>query len=206
MPRRARRKFGASQKERIFFACLPDAETAARIHAFAEARKPELGLEASLTLPGHLHVTLFHLGDWGAFPDEVARLAKAAAVQVETPPFDVAFTRAESFRNRTGVHPFVLTGASAPWQALHGALATALKQTGLGGATQGEFRPHVTLAYDKLRIKPFRIEPLSWTVREFVLVHSLLGRTTHDHLARWPLREPQHEDQFSRPRPRAGGP
>ena len=188
MPRRVRRKFGASQKERIFFACLPDAQTAARIHAVAEAIKREQGLEAALILPGHLHVTLFHLGDWGAFPDEVVRLAKAAAGQVETASFDVAFARAESFRNRIGIHPFVLTGDIAPWQALHAALAAALKRVGLGAATQGEFRPHVTLAYDKTRIRPFRIEPVSWTVRDFALVHSLLGKTTHNHLATWPLR------------------
>jgi 2'-5' RNA ligase len=202
MPRRVRRKFGASQKERIFFACLPDAETAARIHAFAESQGRGRGLEAALILPEHLHVTLFHLGDWAAFPDEVVRLAREAAGQVEAAPFDVAFARTESFRNRTGVHPFVLTGDIAPWQVLHGALGAALKRAGLGGATQGEFRPHVTLAYDKLRLKPVRIAPLSWTVRDFVLVHSLLGKTTHAHLGRWPLRE----QPLSRAGPRAGGP
>jgi 2'-5' RNA ligase len=31
------------------------------------------------------------------------------------------------------------------------------------------------------------IEPIEWTVREIVLVHSLLGRTTHRHVARLPL-------------------
>jgi 2'-5' RNA ligase len=208
MPRHARRKFGASQKERIFFACLPDAETAARIHAFAEARKREHGLEAALILPEHLHVTLFHLGDWGAFPDEIARLAKEAAALVETAAFDVAFTRAESFRNRTGVHPFVLTGDIAPWHALHGALGSALKRVGLGGATQGEFRPHITLTYDKARLKSFWIDPVSWTVRDFVLVHSLLGKTTHNHLGRWTLRgqAQPHEERLSRAGPRAGGP
>jgi 2'-5' RNA ligase len=187
MTKRVRRKFGASQKERIFFACLPDAGAAVRIHAFAETQKRERGLEAALILPGHLHVTLFHLGDWAAFPDEVVRLAKEAAAQAQTTPFDVAFTRAESFRNRTGVHPFVLTGDIAPWHGFHAALGAALKRVGLGAATQGEFRPHVTLAYDKVRIKPFRIEAVSWTVRDFVLVHSLLGKTTHAHLGRWTL-------------------
>jgi RNA 2',3'-cyclic 3'-phosphodiesterase len=67
-------------------------------------------------------------------------------------------------------------------------LGAALKRAGLGAATQGDFQPHVTLAYDKLRLKPFAVEPVSWTVREFVLVHSLLGRTTHIPLGRWPLR------------------
>jgi 2'-5' RNA ligase len=34
----------------------------------------------------------------------------------------------------------------------------------------------------------FAIFPdIAWRVREFVLVHSLLGRTVHLPLARWPL-------------------
>jgi RNA 2',3'-cyclic 3'-phosphodiesterase len=34
------------------------------------------------------------------------------------------------------------------------------------------------------------VEPIEWTVTEFVLVHSLLGRTTHRVLARFPLISP----------------
>jgi 2'-5' RNA ligase len=187
--RRPRRKFGASQKERIFFACLPDAGTAAQIHARAEMFKREHGFQGTLILPEHLHVTLFHLGDWATLPEEIVRLAKDAASQVDTAPFEVAFTRAESFRNSTGVCPFVLTGdkdASA-WRGLHVALSNALKKVGLGGATQGEFKPHVTLVYDKVRVKPKAIESVTWTVRDFVLVHSALGKTAHRHLGRWPL-------------------
>jgi 2'-5' RNA ligase len=189
MPPHPRRKFGPSQKERIFFACLPDEKTAARIYALAEALKAEHGLTGNLILPDHLHVTLFHLGDWAALPEEVVRLAKEAAGQVAAAPFDVTFKRAESFRNRTGIYPFVLTGDAAQWHGLHAALGAALKRAGLGGATQGDFQPHVTLVYDKIRIKPFAVGPVSWTAREFVLVHSRLGKTEHIHLGRWPLRE-----------------
>ena len=64
MPPKARRKFGPSQKERIFLAALPDPATAARIHALAETLKREHGFTGNLILPEHLHVTLFHLGDW----------------------------------------------------------------------------------------------------------------------------------------------
>src|SRR5580698_8782900 len=137
-PRRPRRKFGPSQKDRIFLACLPDAETAARIHALAETLKAQHGLEGTLILPEHLHVTLFHLGDWNGLPDAIVSYARAAAEKVRTMPFEVTFTRAESFRNRTGVFPFVLTGdkTALAWQPLHTTLGAALKESGLGGATQ----------------------------------------------------------------------
>ena len=187
MPQRARRKFGASQKERIFFACLPGTALAARIHAMAEELKAEKGFEANLILPEHLHVTLFHLGDWAALPDEVVRLAKEAASQVKAARFEVAFARAESFRNRTGVYPFVLTSEIAPWQGFHSVLGATLQKIGLGGATKGEFKPHMTLTYDELRVKPMAVATISWTVRDFVLVHSQLGKTTHNHLGRWTL-------------------
>jgi 2'-5' RNA ligase len=187
MPRRARRKFGPSQKERIFFAALPDAETAARMYARAEDFRCEHGFTGTLILPEHLHVTLFHLGDWAALPEEIVKFAKDAAERVKAALFEVAFPRAESFRNSTGVFPFVLTGDAKEWETLYTQLAAALTKVGLGGATRGEFKPHVTLVYDKVRVKPLKIEPITWTVRECVLIHSVLGKTTHNHLGRWPL-------------------
>jgi 2'-5' RNA ligase len=185
-----RRKFGATQKDRIFFACLPDAETAARIHALAESLKRENGFSGTLILPEHLHVTLFHLGDWQVLPQQIVDIAKKAATEVVSPPFDVSFPRVESFRNRTGVYPFVLTGDAVPWSALRNALGTALKKNGLGGAVHAadDFKPHVTLLRDTVRVKPARIEPVTWNVGDFVLIHSLLGQTKHIHLGRWPLR------------------
>jgi 2'-5' RNA ligase len=182
-----RRKFGPSQKERIFFACLPSAAAAAKIYARAEGFKQELGFTGALILPAHLHVTLFHLGDWAALPEEIVGIAKDAAAQVRASAFEAAFARAESFRNSTGVFPFVLTGDVAPWRGLHLALGDALKKAGLGGATQGEFKPHVTLTYDKIRAKPRAVEDLGWTVRDFVLIHSRLGKTEHINLGRWAL-------------------
>jgi 2'-5' RNA ligase len=190
MAARPRRKFGPSQKHRIFFACLPDAETAARIHALAETLKRAHKMEANLILPEHLHVTLFHLGDWVALPEPIVELARSAAAQVRVAPFDVAFGRAESFRNRTGIFPFVLTGDrdAAAWRPLVTPLAEALKRTGLGSATRGEFQPHVTLTYDEVRAKPAPVAPpITWSVRDFVLIHSELGKTTHHHLGHWPL-------------------
>jgi 2'-5' RNA ligase len=184
-----RRKFGPSQKERIFFAAVPDFETAAQIYKRAEAFKAEYGFTGNLILPEHLHVTLFHLGDWAALPEEIVNLASSAASQVNVPAFDVSFSRAESFRNSTGIFPFVLTGGkgAGPWQELHEGLRVALVNAGLGGATRGEFQPHVTLTYDSLRITPEKIAPIIWMVRDFVLIHSILGKTTHHHLGRWKL-------------------
>jgi 2'-5' RNA ligase len=45
----------------------------------------------------------------------------------------------------------------------------------------------VTLLRDNRRIAEQSIEPISWTAREVVLVHSLLGQTIHRDLVRLPL-------------------
>ena len=47
------------------------------------------------------------------------------------------------------------------------------------------FMPHVTLLYAERSVEEHPIEPIRWTVNEFVLIHSMHG---HVHLARWPLR------------------
>jgi 2'-5' RNA ligase len=66
--KKPRRRFGATQKDRLFVACLPDAATAAHIYALAEDLKSKRNLEGTLTRAEHLHVTLFHLGDWNGPP------------------------------------------------------------------------------------------------------------------------------------------
>jgi 2'-5' RNA ligase len=186
MPR-PRRKFGATQKDRIFFALLPHAEAAARITALAETLKREHGFTGTLTLPEHLHVTLFHLGDWISLPEEIVRIASAAAAKLAAAPFVVRLQRSASFANRTGIYPFVLLSESQALYDFQAQLGVQLTEAGLGDATKGAFKPHVTLLRDGKRAKPAPIAPIEWEAKDFVLVHSLLGKTTHVHLGRWPL-------------------
>ena len=72
------------------------------------------------------------------------------------------------------------------------ALGQALKQNGLGSAAHDldDFTPHVTLLRDAKAAKAQKIDPMTWQVADFVLVQSLLGKTTHIHLGRWPLKAP----------------
>jgi len=52
---------------------------------------------------------------------------------------------------------------------------------------KSSYTPHVTLLYDSQRVVQQAVETVAWTVREFVLVHSLLGQTRHIALMRWSL-------------------
>ena len=62
-----------------------------------------------------------------------------------------------------------------------------LREVGLGQFTTAAFEPHVTLAYDVRMIAWRDVAPIAWRAREFVLVHSLLGKTQHVTLGRWTL-------------------
>jgi 2'-5' RNA ligase len=100
--------------------------------------------------------------------------------------FDVSFDRSASFRGQQGNRPFVLLGneGSSQLTELRLSLDAAMLRNGLRQPRNAGYTPHITLLYDAQGIEELPIEPISWTVSEFVLVHSMHG---HLHLARWPL-------------------
>lgn len=169
--------------DRLFFAILPDPETAAHIAHVARHLRISHGLMGKPLETGHFHVTLCHIAGAGGPPP--ARLVDelgARAATLAMPPFRVGFDRAESFRNGA----LVLRGDDS-------LIGLEVLQQRLSDALDGRprlarpFTPHVTLLRDKHRVPEQEIEPIEWTVREIVLVHSLPGRTTHRHVARLPL-------------------
>ncbi|UGB37094.1 RNA 2',3'-cyclic phosphodiesterase [Frateuria soli] len=174
--------------DRLFFAVVPPPEVAERVAALAGQLRGGLGLRGRPRPTGHLHVTLHHLGDFAGLPQRRVDEARAAATAVALPSFEARFDRVGSFRGRAGKHPFVLLGAegSTGLAALYEALATQLVAAGLVRRERA-FVPHLTLLYDACTVAPQPVEPLRWTVREFLLIHSLLGRTEYRVLGRWPL-------------------
>ena len=54
-------------------------------------------------------------------------------------------------------------------------LALRMVGEGLGHFVRRQFEPHVTLLYRKLPIDSVEVAPITWMVRELVLVKSLYG-------------------------------
>jgi RNA 2',3'-cyclic 3'-phosphodiesterase len=173
--------------DRLFFAVFPDPDTALEIARLGGRLCAAHGLKGRPVQPRRLHVTLHHLGDYAGFPQQLVELASAAAQTVAMAPFDVAFDHARSFSGRPRNRPVVLLGDEGVvgLVRLHEALGTALEHAGL--AVHANHTPRVTLLYGNHYVAEEAAGPVSWTVREFVLVHSLLGRARHVPLARWPL-------------------
>jgi 2'-5' RNA ligase len=177
----------------LFFAVFPDTQTAAGVAKFAQQLCVEARVRSKPLAAGRLHVTLQHLGNFaGGLPQARVDAAMQAGASIRMEPFTVEFDSVVSFAARPRAGPLVLGGGAgvAGLHALHDALAAALRSAGAGDAALPAtvpYTPHVTLAYGMPWAATRPIEPVSWNVREFALMHSLLGRTRHVALARWRL-------------------
>ena len=52
---------------------------------------------------------------------------------------------------------------------------------------EAEIVPHLTVTRDKAAMPETFVEPLSWKVDEFVLIHSVHGEGLYSVAGRWPL-------------------
>jgi RNA 2',3'-cyclic 3'-phosphodiesterase len=175
----------ARKTDRLFLAALPDRETAERISDLARRLRIGHELRGKLIRPEHFHVTLHHVADDVVPPPgELVDAILQRLSDLTMPSFRVAFDRVGSFKNGA----FVLRGDESliGLEVLQQRVSDALDAR---PAVARPFTPHVTLLRDGRRVEEHDIEPIEWKVKEVVLVHSLLGRTTHRHVARLPLRQ-----------------
>jgi 2'-5' RNA ligase len=177
--------------DRLFFSIFPDPPTAGRIADLAERLRADLQLKAKPLAAERFHVTMNHLDDFAGVPERVVAAATeaGAAAVAGIAPFEVIFDRAASFHGRVQNKPLVLRGSAslAPLTAFQKSLGVAMTKSGLGKYVERSFTPHVTLLYDATLAPETPVEPIRWSVRELVLVHSLLGLSKHIRLASWPL-------------------
>jgi 2'-5' RNA ligase len=182
-----------TQVHRLFFAVQPDARAQLAAIDLANQLHAVHGLTGAPPSADRLHVTLHWLQDHSSLPPELLAGARHAAGCVEIAPFEVVFDQAGSLGEPGGRVPLVLTGSAglAALRQLQRTLAAAMTDAGIGRYVRSRFKPHMTLLYDRKHMATQPIEPVCWTVRELVLVHSVVGERRHIVLGRWPLRSPQ---------------
>ena len=176
-------KFASSSSARLFLAAVPDAAAAERIHRLAGVLKRAHKFDGKLIAPERLHISLFFLG---GMSERAVLAASEAAMQLRSEPFEVSFDRTASFRGGSGNRTFVLIGENGlcRLKSFRRMLGAALTRSGLRRVANANFTPHVTLLYDVRSADEHPIQPIFWTVTEFVLIQSMKG---HDYLGRWPL-------------------
>ena len=178
--------------ERLFFAVRPDARTALRIEALAQALCREHGLRGKSLGPERFHVTLHLIGDFpGGVPADVLASALDAArpVAEQASPFHVSLDTVASFTRKRRNMPLVLLGHDGvEWlSALQRDLLGALVAAGMVDRPEPHFVPHLTLLYDDTPLSPRPVDAIPWRAHELLLVRSLLGRSRHEVLAHLPL-------------------
>lgn len=168
--------------DRLFLAVVPPADVAARIADLARRLKVGHELNGKPLETEHFHVTLCPIVQGVGLPSGLVSQVTECAAAVPMPAFKVAFDRVMSFRNGA----FVLCGDESVigLEVLQQRLSDALD---FRPDRARHYKPHVTLLRDSHIVPEHDIEPIEWTVNEITLVHSLLGKTTHRHLARLPL-------------------
>jgi RNA 2',3'-cyclic 3'-phosphodiesterase len=171
----------------LFFGTYPDEKAAADIDTLAQRLRAQHGLKGRPRRKDLFHFTLLDLSDCIGPPERVIALASEAAATISMPSFTVALDHVVPFgRSRKG--PLVLGGGDgvAALVMLHQVLADAMTKAGLRVKVKS-YTPHLTLLYDRGDVARQPVETISWTVRDFVLVQSLIGQSKHVPLARWPL-------------------
>jgi 2'-5' RNA ligase len=173
----------------LFFAAIPNPHAAAQIEKRAQSFRKELGLKGRPLAADQFHITLYYLGTHPGVPQGIVAKASETAAAIRMAPFEVTFDRAMSFAGKSNSRPLVLCSSKGlpALVAFQQALRAAIKKAGLDHWTQPSFTPHVTVLYDRRGVPEQSIEPISWTVGEFLLVRSLHGLSRHEPLARWPL-------------------
>ena len=173
----------------LFFALLLHGVDASPIVQLRERLCCEHGLKGRLIATKLLHVSLHGIGVYHGLPRAKVVAARQAATRVSMRPFDIVFDCVMSFGSKREGLPFVLRACNdAALISFYRLLGEAMKNVGFRRVAS-RFTPHMTLLYVDRIVKKRAIEPIRWTVRDFVLVQSLRGRghNEYNHLARWQL-------------------
>jgi 2'-5' RNA ligase len=176
------------QRNDLFFAIYLDAIAAARGAKLARAWCGQSQLSGRPRPAETLHVTLVPVGVASLLPPEAFSVLRQAAALIDQAAFKVTFDRVISFKGGDEPALVLLCGDGVSElttlrKSLHAAMV------GVGFHAPSRFTPHVTLAYCRKSVSETALdEPIVWTVREFLLVRSVIGRSVHMPLARWPLR------------------
>lgn len=168
----------------LFFSIFPEADVANAIAIEAAHWRRKHGLVGK-PLPAHrLHVTLHDLGGHVQLPQGLVDVARQAGDAVSARVFDVVFDRAMSFPS-SGTYVLCGGEGTARLAAFRQSLGLAIGNVGL--PVRRSFTPHMTVLYDRQPVAEHTIEPIHWTVKEFVLINSHVGQGVHEVLGRWPL-------------------
>jgi 2'-5' RNA ligase len=196
------REFRAEEPQfhRLMFAFLPnDVErqsTVAAGRAVCEAERIGTPIREHL-----VHATLLVLLDVDTLSEALIDIYAAIGDTIAAQgfgEFKLVFDRASRNPQSKGLPPLVLVSKQGrkTFKAMQDIAVANLAKLGLPRPPHGRSKPHTTLLYGDGKVDR-AIEPVIWNMKEFALVHSLVGLSEHIVLKRWKLERPL--DLFNKP-------
>jgi 2'-5' RNA ligase len=170
------------KEHQFFYAVKPTDEATARLMDTRGSLSKRFGLGGKGVAGTRLHITLRPLPHYHVYPDHRIELFCRIGSTIRQKPFLVTVDLARSYASLVLVPSVPNEQLAELEQALSSTLAEA------GFSAQWSFSPHVTLLYSDKKIPDKKVDPISWTVNEFVLIHSVHGKTIHNIIERFPLR------------------
>ena len=172
----------------VYFAFKPAPDVTDHVVSVGNRLRAEHGLTGRVS-PTVLHVTICPIGYLPELSDERIELAGKVASDLVARPFEIIFDRVRTYPNGQDKLPLVAFADNRVPKAglFRYALIADLRRRGF------VFRKklpnlHMTLLYDQCVVAEEPIDPIRWTARDFVLVHSVYGEGRHVLLGQWPLR------------------
>jgi len=174
-----------------FFALLPDKPAQSAIAAVAERFCKSHRVSGIRIAAEDLLLNLCPLGQPAQLAGSLEDNLRAAAQEVHAKAFNVTLDSVMRFSVRDGHFPFVASADAASGTALldlRKAIADAQSHRRLRVSGISSYLPHVTMLHGHA-IEPIQesIAPISWQVREFVLIRSFFGQSKYEVMGRWPL-------------------
>lgn len=179
-------------RDAVFFATLPDRETALRLVAVGRALRRRYALGGPLLPAMRLHVTVLGFDVSCVGLEACVESARRIGATVRRAPFPVILEGAMSFGGG-GNRAQVLRcsqGSEAALTGLYDRLRDVTDHLGLSRlGIRERFVPHLTLAYDHRAIPETALEaPIGWLANELVLIRSEQGLGRYTRIDRWPFR------------------
>ncbi len=165
---------------RYFFALLPPAALARRIAHFAAP----WFTSGTPVRAGRLHITMSILPDFPEVPRGLEETLCDVGGNVASASIAVMLDRISAGTRLIALRP---SRRIAALDALHQQIGVHSRALGMPLRPGYTFSAHLTLGYRDGTPFSRAIPPFTWTATELVLIHSHVGRTKHEPVARWPL-------------------
>jgi len=172
----------AIRPERLFFALMPEEDSALQLARFAEQLILENDLPATPVKPARIHIALHRLGSATRAALYGAKLAGQAVAAAGLT------LRFEAITSLTGGgRRLALVSEDKLLLGVQALLDAALQRNGL--QPREAPLPHITLAYGAARLEPQPVAPIAVTVSGLALLRG--EAEDFQVLRRWPLNKPR---------------